>query len=401
MRVYEILKEIRETKGTKAKKAVLEKYKDHSALRRVLRLAYDPYIHFGISKDQLKKWKARSGRMELEYVIFGELNKDVILAVYAALDDEDREVLLGIVDKNLRLGLAAKGINAVFGEGFVPEFGVQLANTYDPSKAYAPAYWLASFKMDGIRGVFDITPKGCTLLSRSGKPIVGYDHLCDAFYRTYLALGLKQPVRIDGEFYRHNTPFENIQGEVLSKDKMWKETPFCVFAVYTKATTAEQMLPLLATWSEGMKDIEQVIFIEHWKIENDRDEILRQAEEAVKAHGFEGIMLRDPSARIENKRSDSLLKVKPFKSADLVITDMIEGKGKYAGKLGALVCTGEVEGTSIEVEVGSGFTDEQREEFWKHKKWYIGHVVEIKYQNASKKSIRFPVFMRLRLDKEE
>ena len=53
------------------------------------------------------------------------------------------------------------------------------------------------------------------------------------------------------------------------------------------------------------------------------------------------------------------------------------------------------------MEVGSGFTDEQREEFWKYKDKYIGFVAEIKYQNASKNSIRFPVFMRLRLDKEE
>ena len=80
---------------------------------------------------------------------------------------------------------------------------------------------------------------------------------------------------------------------------------------------------------------------------------------------------------------------------------MVEGNGKYQGMLGKFICEGKVEGHFIKTEVGSGFNDEQRSEFWKEKKSLIGKKIECKYQNLTddNSSLRFPIFLKFKLDR--
>jgi DNA ligase-1 len=78
-----------------------------------------------------------------------------------------------------------------------------------------------------------------------------------------------------------------------------------------------------------------------------------------------------------------------------------EGTGKNAGRLGALVCEGIDDGKTICVNVGSGFTDEQRDEFWKFKRDCIKMVTEVRADAITQNqdgtySLRFPRFLRFR-----
>lgn len=89
------------------------------------------------------------------------------------------------------------------------------------------------------------------------------------------------------------------------------------------------------------------------------------------------------------------LKVKPFLSADLIVTGVKPGKRKYEGMVGALICSlhnGE------EVANISGFTDEERRALSESD---IGRVVEVKYQKVgSRGRLRHPTFVRFRDDKK-
>ena len=119
--------------------------------------------------------------------------------------------------------------------------------------------------------------------------------------------------------------------------------------------------------------------------------------------GEEGIMINITDAYYEFKRTDSLLKVKKFKSCDLRIVDMEVGTNKNSDRLGALICEYKNGNT---VKVGSGFSYEQRLEFWTNKDKYIGSIVEISYfeetSNANGElSLRFPTFKDIRTDKTE
>ena len=119
--------------------------------------------------------------------------------------------------------------------------------------------------------------------------------------------------------------------------------------------------------------------------------------------GHEGILIKDPDAVYECKRSTSWLKQKPFFEVSLTVTAVEEGTGRNEGKLGAIVCEGVDDGKKIVVNVGSGFTDADREEFWKYQKEVIGQVVEVRADAATLNqdstdvySLRFPRFLRFR-----
>ena len=85
------------------------------------------------------------------------------------------------------------------------------------------------------------------------------------------------------------------------------------------------------------------------------------------------------------------------------MVDTEEGTGRNAGKLGALICEGTDDGKFIRVNVGSGLTDDNRDEFWADKDKLIGQIVEVradaitKNQDADNEwSLRFPRFLRFR-----
>ena len=128
-----------------------------------------------------------------------------------------------------------------------------------------------------------------------------------------------------------------------------------------------------------------------------REEINRDAID----NGYEGIMIKDPDAPYECKRSTAWLKLKPFIEVSLTVTAVEEGTGRNVGKLGALVCEGIDDGKGISVNVGSGFTDANRDDYWTSCEEVVGKVVEVRADAITQNqdgsySLRFPRFIRFR-----
>ena len=105
----------------------------------------------------------------------------------------------------------------------------------------------------------------------------------------------------------------------------------------------------------------------------------------------------------QRKRHSGILKIKRFYTMDLPILRCEEGSGRLSGTLGAFV----VDYMGNEVSVGSGFTDAQRDDFWRRRDDLPGILCEVKYEEVScdkktgAKSLQFPVFVGLRTDKSE
>jgi len=115
--------------------------------------------------------------------------------------------------------------------------------------------------------------------------------------------------------------------------------------------------------------------------------------------GGEGVMINVASAPYECKRTANLLKVKEMYTMDLKIIGFEEGlvSTKFEGTLGAIV----VDYKGYSVKVGSGYSEEDREFFWKNQNELLGRVIEVQYfeetQDADGNlSLRFPVFVQLR-----
>ena len=117
--------------------------------------------------------------------------------------------------------------------------------------------------------------------------------------------------------------------------------------------------------------------------------------------GYEGIMLKDPLAGYECKRSTAWLKLKPFIEVSLEIVNVEEGTGRNVGRLGAIVCEGVDDGKDIGVNVGSGFSDSDRDSYWTSRDSLLGQIVEVRADAVTRNqdgtySLRFPRFLRFR-----
>lgn len=123
----------------------------------------------------------------------------------------------------------------------------------------------------------------------------------------------------------------------------------------------------------------------------DKDSILRLVNLIV-SEGGEGLVLKRWSSTYQQKKSVDWCKVKLFDTLDLPVIEVIPGNGKHEGRMGALVCD---LGNGHKVEVGTGFSDAERELFMQTPP----SMIEVKYQERTKKSLRFPAFVRVREDK--
>jgi DNA ligase-1 len=112
-------------------------------------------------------------------------------------------------------------------------------------------------------------------------------------------------------------------------------------------------------------------------------------------------MIKDIDAPYECKRTHAWLKAKPFIEVTLEVKDVEEGTGRNEGRLGAFVCEGIDDGKKISVNVGSGFTDANRDDFWDSRTSITGQLVEVRADAVTQNqdgtySLRFPRFKTFR-----
>jgi DNA ligase-1 len=249
-----------------------------------------------------------------------------------------------------------------------------LANVWNSS--IDPTGWWMSEKYDGLRGYWD----GQKLWTRQGNLIHAPD---------YFLAELPRDVALDGELWIGYGKFEETVSIVRSEtpDDRWKRVQFMVFdAPQAKGTFEQRMQFLHATLSEGNQFV-RVVAQERCKgvaqLLAERDRIVRL--------GGEGVMLRQPASAYELGRSPTLLKVKPYDDAEATVVAHEPGKGKFAGKLGALrVRTDD----GRELSIGSGFTDAERES-----PPPVGTVITYRFEGLTAKGLpRFPSYLRVRRD---
>ena len=145
------------------------------------------------------------------------------------------------------------------------------------------------------------------------------------------------------------------------------------------------------------------IYMNNVLVEEETVDIIMNMYEKAIAQGEEGLVIDIADASYVRAKGTSMFKLKPEVSGDFKVIDVVEGKGKDAGRLGAFI----IEYKDNLVHVGSGLTDAIREEVWADPNKYIGKLIEVVYFGETKDektgllSIRLPRFKRFRHDKND
>jgi len=252
------------------------------------------------------------------------------------------------------------------------------------------------------------------MFSRNGKELANFPHIAEQISSVIKQKGSSKSmdVVLDGEIM--SSSFQDLMKQVHRKDNveagdailnLFDVLPLEDFekGIYNKdqETRSEMVKFWVATNKELLPN---VTALENELVDLDTEEGQKRFKEInaqAIAGGYEGIMIKDIDAPYECKRSTAWLKLKPFIEVSLAVVAVEEGTGKNVGKLGALVCEGEDDGRQIRVNVGSGFTDSDRDSFWNSRSSLSGNIVEVRADAVTQNqdgtySLRFPRFKGFR-----
>lgn len=426
MKVFYILEDISSNHSKNYKIKVLEENKDNSTLKRVVSLALDSKILFYIKK--IPEFVKAETELELDEAldliesniasrkVTGNAALSLVSSILSKLSEEDADVLSRVILKDLKCGIAESTVNKVW-KGLISEHPVMLCSQFDEkvvSKIKYPAY--AQLKMDGMRINAVVNNNSVTLYSRNGKVV---ELLSNTLEKEFLILSAslgKSQVVFDGELVVYesgniaNRQTGNgilnkaVRGTISESESetvhatIWDVIEYNAFIAGTKDDTK---------YKDRYNKIKNLPYNEVSRIKPVDTHIVNSLEEAQDIYGKyiqegqEGIILKSTDGIWENKRTKSQVKMKNESTCDLMVIDWIEGTGKYKNMLGALLCQSS-DGT-LSVNVGSGFSEEQRTSITKES--VVGKVIEVKYNGkivskTGKNSLFLPIFVKVRLDKE-
>lgn len=423
---WDIIAELESNNSRLHKESVVarENAADNDEFFRGARWALDPLITFGIRQVPEKTgdgpgitpqrfWEtaARLAKRDLTG------NEALRIVNYLCNQSQEREWNLWyrrILIKDLRCGVSEKTINAKSKDQYqVPVFACQLAHDGANHESKITGKKLIEVKLDGVRVITIVYPDGTVdQFSRNGKELVNFEHIKQQISRH--AKFFADPMVLDGEIM--SASFQDLmkqvhrKSDVAANDAVLNLFDIMSLADFNAGYCQHRQIDRsfsLRSWYEQFKDhLPNVTVLAQEMVDLDTNEGKNRFTEinaSAIAGGYEGIMIKDPTAGYECKRSVAWLKQKPFIEVSLEIVALEEGTGKNAGKLGALVCEGIDDGIRIRTNVGSGLTDAQRAEIWADQSSILGQVVEIradaKTQNQDSEdvySLRFPRFIRFR-----
>jgi DNA ligase 1 len=322
-----------------------------------------------------------------------------------------------VITKDLRCGISEKTLNKVLGrtEWRIPVFSCQLAQDSTDQPKKLKGIKRLECKLDGVRVLAVVQGTDVTLYSRNGKVFANFPQIAQAIEDNRKALRLPSHTSysfvLDGEIVGES--FQKLMKQAHRKSDV--VTDGMVYHVF-------DIIPL-DSFVEGHYNAQQHKRIEMLErvraklpadgpiqimngLDVDLDtaeghDIMQRYAEAAVAGGFEGIMIKSMDAPYLCKRTDSWMKWKPTITVDLKIVGFEQGTGRNADRLGAIICEGDDNGRHICVNVGSGLSDGDRDEYWRSRNLLLGHLVEIQADAVTQNqdgsySLRFPRFLRFR-----
>jgi len=370
--IQDFVNESNQTNSNTDKLNILKKYADNESVCKALNYTYNTFKQYGVTSENCKK---NSHLVKYSYsdlsTMLDDLNDRFItghLAIscvngFVEANKDYEELIFNIIDRNLKTRSTTSMINKAI-PGLIPTFDVALANSYDEKMAKKVDLngdtWFVSRKLDGCRCICMMDENGNENFQGIIKEIKRKDHTIEnPFFYMFDLLTLEEFVNKEG-----TTPFaiRNVQLDNLFYEKEFKNIGY----------------------------LEQTILLD--------ERMLMVKVTEAKENGWEGLMLRK-DAPYQGKRSNDVLKVKQFYDAEYIVVDIenainrviVDGVEVEEMMMRNVV----IEHKGNRVQVGSGFSHEQKRYYFEHPEEILGKEIVVQYFEETQNdkgtvSLRFP-----------
>lgn len=417
MTTLSILQQIAATTKRTEKEAILRQHQHNEELKLTMQMTYHPNIIFWIHQvpdmicsDIPSSTISLTDAIQqlIKLVISRSLTGHNAIQCYRSLLEqcslEDREVLMMIVHRDLRCGINTATINKIW-PNLIPTYAVMLADT-DAKDLVYPVY--VQCKMDGLRAIIthSLIQQDIIIRTRNGSHITSLSMMNDELKKVILPgeswdgelVYMKDQQTIASRKEGNGILNRAIRGTISPEQA--EHIKFIAWDIIDESQSIPYQERFERLQSRLIQPNSKVQCIEH-KIANNRKELDNYFFQMLE-QGEEGIVAKNMHAMWQPKLTRDMVKFKAVLTADLIVVDWEEGTGRHQGKMGALVC--ESSDGLIRVNVGTGFSDEQRHLMTKEH--MIGKIIEVKYNaKITKKvggcdSLYLPRFVTVREDKD-
>ena len=399
---------------------------DHQELFAGIRWCLSPYTTFGVKKVPEHNHQDGKGLSWADFesllialstrALTGHDARDTIeITMLMSTKSQWNNWYRRILIKDLRCGVSEKTVNKVLKDFKniepVPVFECMLAHDGANHEKKITGKKLLEPKLDGVRviTIVDTVNKTVIQYSRNGKILENFHHITSNILANIDLID--RPMVLDGEIV--SSSFQALMKQVHRKDNvqasdarlmLFDILPLSEFKAGQSVLGQRRRSNLLRGMKKIFDTIGHIDIIPQEEVDLDSyvgELQFKQFNKDAIEQGFEGIMIKDPDAKYECKRSTSWLKQKPFIEVSLQVVEVEEGTGRNVGRLGALVLEGVDDDKAIRVNCGSGFSDADRDTFWTGRDTLPGQVVEVRADAITQNqdgsySLRFPRFLRFR-----
>ena len=314
-----------------------------------MRLAFSAMVTFGVKKVDVKTGNGKGITSEAFWDIAQQLAERKLTGNAAqtavnflrmnATEEQWNYWYRRILIKDMRAGFSESTVNKVTEKKYpqyaIPVFSCQLAHDSANHESKVTGKKLIEVKLDGVRVITIVYPNGrVDQYSRNGKELVNFPHVKEQLAK--IASQFTEPMVLDGEIMSGS--FQDLMKQIHRKSSakandavlnLFDALPLVQFEKGESATTQEKRSEWLKGWFEANESVlPNVTVVAQELVDLDTEEGQKRYKEInamAIAGGYEGIMLKDPYAPYEVKRTVSWLKLKPFIEVSLAVVAVEEG----------------------------------------------------------------------------
>lgn len=395
-----IIHELRKTSSRNAKIAILEKHSDDKEWKKYLLAVYHPYINYYLKSVNDTTFLDAGEHLTLGYNWMYEVLQQLTdreVTGNAARDlAKDCSMQYGelfrlILGGSVKAGITATSINAAY-PGLIPVFKRLKGDEYEITEFPI----LMSTKFDGMWVGIRVEDQEVTLQSSSGMyfklPSLSRRFVLqpNGWYEGEMVKGDGKTVSrssITGDF---NKVTKGTATDI--KDYSYMVFDYLALEEWDNKVAILTFDERLCYLKDNLGTCNIVKVAEQISVPDQEGIDVIYAD--LVERGYEGLIGRygqDPYTwNTASKRSKRVIKKKEKKDATLHCIGVIEGKGKYAGMIGSLICRGVVEGKPIDVDIGVGLSDWDRDQ---EPVYYIGEEIEVIYNSITEQDGEYSLFL--------